>query len=60
MSARFQSRASIVYVGSDFHPSRIRGNRALRFFETFRTSFGLTSPCTRLVQTWSTTCVFSR
>uniref|UniRef100_A0AAV1TLX1 Tf2-1-like SH3-like domain-containing protein n=1 Tax=Peronospora matthiolae TaxID=2874970 RepID=A0AAV1TLX1_9STRA len=41
--------------GSIIHPRRIRGGRALRFFETFQTSFGFTSPCIRLVQIWSTT-----
>uniref|UniRef100_A0AAV1T7J1 Uncharacterized protein n=1 Tax=Peronospora matthiolae TaxID=2874970 RepID=A0AAV1T7J1_9STRA len=50
MRARFQPCASIVYVGSGFHPCGVRGNRALRFFETFQTSFGRTSPCIRLVQ----------
>uniref|UniRef100_A0AAV1VGK8 Uncharacterized protein n=1 Tax=Peronospora matthiolae TaxID=2874970 RepID=A0AAV1VGK8_9STRA len=40
MHAKFQPRTSIVYVGSAFHPNRIRGNRAPRFYRTFQTSSG--------------------
>uniref|UniRef100_A0AAV1TP67 Uncharacterized protein n=1 Tax=Peronospora matthiolae TaxID=2874970 RepID=A0AAV1TP67_9STRA len=51
-SSRLHARASILYVGSGIHPSRILGDRALRFFETFQTSFGHTHPCIRLIQIW--------